>query len=257
MYDVAICDDELRDRKILRTDICKNKKYGKELRVHEYGSGSELLKDMEKINFSIIFMDIQMTGIDGVVTAEEIRKRNDIVILVFCTGYMEPTVHSIEVQPYRYIKKNMPDVKRRKYIDDSLEKMAAVAQMPSIEAKMDRKKIILRPDDIVYVEKGKKYLKVHLSAAAKVRHQIGEIKDDVRVHEKLETLYETLKASGFGYPHNSYIINFKFLMSCEVEEIKMEGFPDITLKIARSKAVEFNNKKRLFLTSKYESGRDL
>lgn len=251
MYDVAICDDQLRDRKFLRKDICNNKKYGNQLRIHEYGSGCELLKDMEKINFSIIFMDIQMTGLDGVLTAEEIRRKDDIVVLVFCTGYMEPTIHSIEVQPYRYIKKNMPDAMRQKYIADSLEKMAAIAQMPSIEAKIDRKKIILRPDDIVYIEKSKKYLRVHLSASAKVRHQIEELKEDVRAYEKLETLYEMLKPFGFGYPHNSYMINFKFLMSCEVEEIKMEGFPDITLKITRSKAVEFNNLKRMFLMSKY------
>lgn len=254
MYDVAICDDVIRDREFLKEEICQNMKYGNLLRIHEYDSGRTLLKDTERINFSIIFMDIQMEDIDGEQTAEEIRKLDDTVIIVFYTGYAEPTIHSIEVQPYRYIKKNMSDTERRKYIDDSLEKMAAVARMPSIQAKMNRKKIVLRPDDIIYIEKHKKFLKAHLSPAAKTRHHVSaEMENDIRIYDRLENLYEMLKPCGFGYPHNSYIINFKYIMSCEAEEISLEGFPDIIFKVSRSKTAEFNNMKRLFLISKYEN----
>lgn len=256
MYDVAICDDAIKDRKFMKKEICENEKYGNMLRVHEYGSGQSLLKDMEKINFSIIFMDIQMKGMDGEQAAEEIRKRDDAVIIVFFTGYAEPTIHSIEVQPYRFIKKNMPAKERRKYIDDSLEKMVVVARIPFIMAKMERKRIILRSDDIIYIEKYKKFLKVHLSTAAKTRHGIAAEKSDVRIYDKLENIYEILKPSGFGYPHSSYIINFKFIMSCRDEEIKLEEFPNITFRVTRSKIAEFNSMKRLFLISKYESRND-
>ena len=256
MYEVAICDDAIKDRKFMKKEICENEKYGNMLRVHEYGSGLSLLKDMEKINFSIIFMDIQMEGMDGEQAAEEIRKRDDAVIIVFFTGYAEPTIHSIEVQPYRFIKKNMSAKERRKYIDDSLEKMVVVARMPFILAKMERKRIVLRSDDIIYIEKYKKFLKVHLSTAAKTRHGITEEESDVRIYDKLENLYDILKPSGFGYPHSSYIINFKFIMSCRDEEIKLEEFPNITFRVARSKKVEFNSMKQMFLISKYESGND-
>ena len=256
MYEVAICDDAIKDRKFMKKEICENEKYGNMLRVHEYGSGLSLLKDMEKINFSIIFMDIQMEDMDGEQAAEEIRKQDDSVIIVFFTGHAEPTIHSIEVQPYRFIKKNMTAKERRKYIDDSLEKMVAVARRPSIFAKMERKRIILRSDDIIYIEKYKKFLKVHLSTAAKTRHGITAEESDVRIYDKLENVYKILKPSGFGYPHSSYIINFKFIMSCRDEEIKLEEFPNITFRVTRSKIAEFNSMKRLFLISKYESGND-
>lgn len=254
MYEVAICDDEARDREFLKKELCENEKYGDLLRIHEYGAGRELLKEMEKIKFSIIFMDIKMRGMDGEGVAEEIRKRDDSVIIVFFSGYAKPTMHSIEVQPYRFIKKNMPDVGRREYIDASLQKMVFDAGRPTIIAKIKRKKIVLRSDDIVYIEKYKKFLKVHLSPAAMMRFQIvSDAESDVRIYDKLDNLYELLKPCGFGYPHSSYIINFKYIVSCGDEEIELEGFPNIIFKVTRSRMAEFNNMKQLFLISKYES----
>lgn len=254
MYDVAICDDVKEDRESLKKNICENKDFEHLLRIHEYDSAETLLKDMRKINFSIIFMDVQMEGMDGELAAEEIRKLDDAVVLVFCTGYAEPTLHSFEVQPYRFIKKNMPETEKRRYIDESLEKMADVIQIPAIQAKMERKKITLRPDDIIYIEKYRKYLKVHLTPAVrKRRHITAENADDIRIYDRLANLYGILKPYGFGYPHNSYVINFQYIISCKREEIELEGVTDIIFKVSRSKAPEFNEMKRLFFLSKYES----
>lgn len=141
MYEVAVCDDVPLDRKLLIKEIGRIKKYNSDLRFHEYNYGINLLADMEYIRFSIIFLDIQLEGIDGEQTAEEIRKRDDSVVLVFYTGYAEPTPHSIEVQPYRFIKKNMAEKDRLKYIEDSLEKMISVSEMPGLVAKVDAQKL--------------------------------------------------------------------------------------------------------------------
>lgn len=254
MYDIAICDDEVKDREFLKKDINENEKYKNLLRIHEYGSAYELLVDMDKINFSIIFLDIHMEGMDGEQAAEEIRKRDDAVIIVFVTGCAEPTMHSIEVQPFRFIKKDMPDMERKKYIGDSLEKMVTAVQNPAILAKVIRKEIILRPDDIVYIEKYKKFVKVYLSPDAQRRYHISEeTGNDIRIYERLENLYDILKPYGFGYPHNSYIINLRYILSCDGDEIRLEGVPDIIFRVSRSKMFEFNNMKRMFLLSKYRN----
>ena len=74
---------------------------------------------------------------------------------------------------------------------------------------------------------------------------------EIRITNKLNSLYEVLRPHGFGYPHDSYIINFKYLASCKKEELRLQGFPDTVFKITRSKSVEFNQLKKEFLTSKY------
>lgn len=254
MYEVAICDDSALDRRLLREDIGRYKKYQEQIRFHEYGSGRELLSKMEQIRFSIIFLDIQMGGMDGEKTAEEIRKLDDSVVLVFYTGCAEPTPHSFEVQPYRFIKKNMSQNEKNRNIIDALDKMAAVIQMPLLEAKINGGRLFLKPDDIVYIEKYRKSVKVYLSQSAKRWYHIRTIDDrepEIRIADKLGNLYSILRQYGYGYPHDSYIINYKYLMSCIENEIRLEGFPDTVFKVSRSKAVEFNQMKKEFLTAKY------
>lgn len=253
MYEVAICDDELRDRQFLKADISRSEKYEGMLRFHEYNSGMELLEDMKQIDFSIIFMDIQMEGMDGEETAREIRKLNDNVVLVFCTAYAEPGVHSFEVQPYRYIKKNMPDKERQKYIEASLEKMESVWKVPCIQGKYRNGKLLLRPDDIIYMEKCKKYIQVYISEPAKMRYQIADNPPgEIRIYDKLGNIYEKLKPYGYGCPHSSYVINFRFLMACGKNKIWLEGGHVMT--VTRSRAVEFNQLKMKFFSEKYEDG---
>ena len=45
MYDIAICDDEIKDREFLKKEIYRNRKFKNFLRIHEYGSGQALLKE--------------------------------------------------------------------------------------------------------------------------------------------------------------------------------------------------------------------
>lgn len=138
MYDIAICDDSAQDRSTLKDDIMKCEIYSEYIRFHEYCSGKELLSAIGIAHFSIIFLDIQMRDLDGQKTAEEIRKRDDSVILVFYTGYAEPTPQSFEVQPYRFIKKNMSFAQRSRNIRAAMERMVEMNLSPVLEAKHDK-----------------------------------------------------------------------------------------------------------------------
>lgn len=254
MYEIAICDDSSLDRMALRQDIEQNSELQMGLNFHEYCSGKELLDGMNEIKFSMIFLDIQMPEMDGEIVAEEIRKRDSDVILMFWTGYADPTPHSIKAQPFRFMKKGMPEENKRKDINDAIQKMIEKSQVPTFLGKMGSSRLILKPDDIVYIEKYKKSVKVHISNAAKKFHCIqaeDNNEPDIRFFEKLGILYDEFKEFGFGYPHDSYIINFKYMTSCSGNEIKLEGFHDVVFKVSRSKAVEFNRLKREYLTAKY------
>ena len=246
MFDIAVCDDSELDRNLLIEEIRKCEKYRETVRFHQYSSGKELLAAMELARFSLIFLDIQMQGMDGERTAEEIRKMDDSVVLVFYTGFAEPTPHSFEVQPYR----------RSRFLpaETVLDRMAELDLGPVFEARFDGGRLFLKPDDIVYIEKYRRGIRIHVSPAAKRRYHTGGLEDkepEIRIGGKLSAYYDVLKPYGFGYPHDSYVINFKYLMSCYKDEIRLHGFPNMVFKIARSKMNEFNQMKKEFLTSKY------
>ena len=137
MYQIAICDDSSIDREILQKKIYKTEKYVGLFRIYEYASGTDLLKAMESINFSLVFLDIQMNGMDGEETAVKIREINNRVVLVFITGYAEPTPRTFHVQAYRYIKKNMLESQVCKEIEDALDKMPQTTHMPVVCCKIN------------------------------------------------------------------------------------------------------------------------
>lgn len=52
MFDIAICDDSELDRILLRDRISKFI-VGKDVRLHEYAAGKDLLNDIGTIRFSM------------------------------------------------------------------------------------------------------------------------------------------------------------------------------------------------------------
>lgn len=254
MYHIAVCDDSAVDCTHLKEYIYKNAENRESLRLHEYASGEELLEAMRNIRFSLIFLDIQMEGMDGAETARKLRRMDDDVILVFYTGKVDPSPASFEVQPYRYIKKNMPEAEKNEYIRSSLKRMEEVEKAPVLTAKWLGNRAFIKPGEIVYIEKCKKTTRVFLSKSAREKYGICDDTVEIRIADKLENLYEILKFHGFGYPHDSYIINFKYLIFCTSKDLKLEGYEYISFKITRSKAQDFNSLKSKFMNKKYKRG---
>ena len=76
MLKIAICDDDeyflKKERALIKKYLEKNE-YDYE--IFTYTSGKKLLEEKEKITeYQIIFLDINMEEIDGMKTAEVIRK---------------------------------------------------------------------------------------------------------------------------------------------------------------------------------------
>ena len=90
-FEIAICDDCRADREFLIRQILKNKTVGKKSHIHEYASGWDLLEAMKEIAFAVIFLDIQMDGMNGEETARAVREMDSALVLVFYTGYAGPS----------------------------------------------------------------------------------------------------------------------------------------------------------------------
>ncbi len=257
MFEIAVCDDNALDRKFLIERIEKNMGEPETMRIHEYDSGMSLLNVIKSIRFSIIFLDIQMGELNGEETAIRIREMDNNVILVFNTGFVEPSPRSFEVQPYRYIMKNMAVQVIDRYIQDALKRMIEFSQAPLMKASVNREMLFLKADDIVYIEKYKKSTRVYISENAikiyGIKADFNGQFPDIRIQEKLESIYEKLMVYGFGCPHDSFLINFKYLIYCTGKALKLKDV-NYTFPITRSKAVEFNKLKQEFMLSKYKEG---
>ncbi|MBM6804713.1 response regulator, partial [Mediterraneibacter glycyrrhizinilyticus] len=106
MFKIGICDDEKFFRAMLKSEILNLYAGQDALCFYEYESGNQLLNsDMAEVD--LLFLDIQMSGVDGNIASHEFRKVNQKAILIFCTNYHVPTVENIKAQPFRYIVKDL------------------------------------------------------------------------------------------------------------------------------------------------------
>lgn len=85
MLKIAIVDD---DNACLEQEAAYTARYAKEkqlqIETSIFHSGMELMKQLSN-RFDIIFLDIEMDGMDGMETAREIRKAGSDAVIVFIT----------------------------------------------------------------------------------------------------------------------------------------------------------------------------
>ena len=81
---IAICDDEVSMVQILEEKI---KKLLPDAVIDKYLSGDELIASGSKPD--ILFLDIQMPGMDGMETAKMLRQDNENMILIFVNNFRE------------------------------------------------------------------------------------------------------------------------------------------------------------------------
>lgn len=86
MLKIAIVDD---DNACLEQEAAYTARYAKEkqlqIETSIFHSGMELMKQLSN-RFDIIFLDIEMDGMDGMETAREIRKAGSDAVIVFITN---------------------------------------------------------------------------------------------------------------------------------------------------------------------------
>ena len=104
MIRIAICDDEkhMSDHiRAMASDFFRKK--NREIQLRTFLSGEELLNYDGQID--ILFLDIQMNGVDGLETARKLRAGKFRGFLIFITVLKEMVFQSFEVQAYDYLVK--------------------------------------------------------------------------------------------------------------------------------------------------------
>ena len=105
MIRVAIVEDEENYISVLREYLEQYKQEsGEQIEVTVYHDGDEIAA-FYRAQFDIILMDIEMKFIDGMTAAEEIRKVDSAVSIIFITNAPQYAIRGYEVGALDYILK--------------------------------------------------------------------------------------------------------------------------------------------------------
>ena len=107
MLRIALCDDEAEARDVLRIQLEKVLVEETEEIVYEFSSGVNAVSWLEKHpgEIDLLFLDVEMSGLNGMETAERIRQFDENIILVFVTGYTDYVFDGYRTGAWDYIVK--------------------------------------------------------------------------------------------------------------------------------------------------------
>ena len=199
MINIGICDDNVLIQKQIGnaiSDYFSSKKYSYSL--FSYSLGSDLLKACKNIDFSFIFVDIDLGRENGVEIAKAIRKTQDKPIsIIFITNYPEYQTKVFSIHTFDYLIKPITNIQIHKTLDDLLfwHSLNTNIERKRLRFKTIHGLITIYVDDIVYFEYNNRRIDIVTKNA--IYHMYDKVKNIVTLMEKYD----------FISPHSAYVIN--------------------------------------------------
>lgn len=230
MIKIAICDDDRSlcdDIKGLLID-----RYGAEVNVVTYTQADQLKNDYVKgkeYNIAdILFMDINLNGVNGIDLAAEIQAHFGKVKIIFITGHMEYCTEIFRANPNNFMVKPVKA--------ETLYAAVERARGQILEEERDCFVVTckgsvfkIRARDILYFESEKRKVILH-----------GR-NDDWTIYRKLDDVQQELP-DYFLRCHQSYLVNMNEIKS--LRPLKLELYCGIEVPISRPK---YHETKECFL----------
>lgn len=224
-YTVAVCDDESYYREeIIKMFTAYQSESGNKLIVNEYSSGEELLKaiKVEKKRFQIIILDVEMDGISGVETANEIRKSDEGAGIIFVTGHETYAFDAYKVEAVGYLTKPVEYIGLKKIMAKTIIMVDFIkekeeAEKRYLEIMTQHEKIRIEINRILYIEKRRNAALIHTSD------------NEYSCYETLSELYGKLDQRKFTYCHQGYIVNFHKVKDVGKNSIRFNAHLEVPL----------------------------
>lgn len=151
----------------------------------------------------LVFLDIQMPGINGVDFAKQI---SPTTLVIFTTAYAEFAVDSYEVDAIDYLLKPIKSDRFAKAVEKAL------SYHKILLSEKDKDQVEQVDNNFIFIKSERRYFKVDFNdilfiEALKDYVIIQTVKQRLITHLNLKTIYEMLPLATFLKPNRSYIIN--------------------------------------------------
>ncbi len=208
---IAVVDDE----KVIREQIGSLiKKQMPDCYLESYATGEELLAAGKR--FDIVFLDIQMDGIDGIEVARTLRARQDEIVLIFVTGNREYVFDALDLYAFHYLLKPVDEGKFSEVLVRAAGEVAKKKEKKGLFIK--KRNLTLDQTDILYIE----------SRAKKVEIHTARLKDIIEIYATMEELEDQLEED-FYRCHRAYLVNMAHIREYDSDSITITNGDKICL----------------------------
>ena len=191
---VAVVEDEKRERELIKKYLASfGEERGVVFNVHEFEDGLSFLSDYKSI-YDVVFMDIELPGMNGMEASRRLREIDGNIVLVFVTNMAQYAIRGYEVGATDFI------VKPVHYYDFRLKLERAVSHIDmqtqqKISIKIDDSIKCVRAGDIMYVEGIKHKLVFHT------------VNETLETYGTLKQVEAVLSGANFVRCNQCYLVN--------------------------------------------------
>lgn len=198
MLRIAVVEDDKTYAAQLKEYLVR---YGTEknqkISVALFPDGEDIVTDYSA-EFDIILMDVEMTFMDGMTTAERIREKDNEVVIIFITNMPQYAIQGYKVDALDYVLKPISYFAFSQRIDRALTRVKKKeATYITVAQKGGKKK--LNVDKICYVEVRDHDLIYHST------------KGDIVTKSSMEEAEDTLGGTKFFRCNRCYLVNLEYV----------------------------------------------
>ena len=223
MLRLAIVDDDAAYRAEIKTMLSRyEKEYGESFQITEYTDGDELIENYRS-DFDIILLDVEMRFMDGMSAAEEVRKVDPDVILVFITNMPQYAIKGYQVDALDYI----------------LKPIAYFPFSQSMKRAIGRRKVTEKAYVLVNIKGGKQKVNIEeIRYVEVINHDliIHTIQGEVQTKCSMREMEGQLTEGYFFQCNKGYLVNLAYVEGLSGNDVKIG---DDLLQVSRAKKKPF------------------
>lgn len=220
MLNIAICDDLQSDRiemEKLTKAFCSEENY--DINIVHFESGLKLLHYYahKTAAFDIVFLDIYMTGLNGLKSAEQIRKYDSDCKIIFTTASTEHSLESFKVFPFNYLVKPITKNTFNLVVKEAV-KIISKEKQKSLPIKGGSTIQTIFYKNILFIESNARILTVYTSDSKIISYK-----------SKLDEIQVQIDDKRFLRCHQSFLVNMDHVSSVEDYSFKLCGGKQIPI----------------------------
>lgn len=220
---IAVCDDLAEDRenitRLLSEYTDKNTLY---VKIEEFSSGEAFLSSDTSV-YSLVFMDIFMSGMNGMETAKKLISRNSRVQIVFGSTSTEFAAEAFDIEALHYMVKPVRKEKLFHILDRFFD---SVYSLRTVNVKVGRLEESIYISDILYAEADGKRAKIHTK------------KGVIDASMSMADLEKVLPANEFCRPIRWALVSMREIVAMPTDILKLSDKTEIPISRLKRKEIQ-------------------